>query len=144
MERDLRDQLRKLGTGQEFPEEPEDEWKRVPSARNTYQRPLGDTDVYMDDFIQIGQGGPKRMRCLRDHLLWAIDAILAKPGLDETRRTEAVSLKKLLKGDGSWCTRKEILGWIIDTIRQTLELPSHRKQELVELLAGLQDILSLV
>ena len=46
--------------------------------------------------------------------------------------------QKLLKGDGSWCTRKEILGWIIDTIRQTLELPSHRKQELVELLAGLQ------
>ena len=74
----------------------------------------------------------------RDHILWAIDAILAKPELDETRRTEAVSLKKLLKGDGSWCTRKEILGWIIDTIRQTLELPSHRKQELVELLAGLQ------
>ena len=56
----------------------------------------------------------------------------------EPRHTEAVSLKKLLKGDGSWFTRKEILGWIIDTIRQTLELPSHRKQELVELLSGLQ------
>ena len=94
--------------------------------------------MYMDDFIQIGQGGEKWMRCLRDHLLWAIDAILAKPGLDKTHRTGAVSLKKLLKGECSWCTRKEILGCIIDTIRQTLELPSHRKQELVELLSGLQ------
>ena len=36
VERDLRDQLRKLGTGQEFPEEPEDEWKRVPSHTHVY------------------------------------------------------------------------------------------------------------
>ena len=28
VERDLRDQLQKLGTGQEFPEEPEDKWTR--------------------------------------------------------------------------------------------------------------------
>ena len=90
VERDLRDQLQKLGTGHEFPEEPADEWTRVPCVRNTYQRPLGDTDVHMDDFIQIGQGGKTRMRCLRDHLLWDIDAILARPDSEETHRTEAV------------------------------------------------------
>jgi hypothetical protein len=34
-------------------------------------------------------------------------------------------LKKLLKGDGSWNTQKLILGWIMDTICQTIELPPH-------------------
>ncbi len=44
-----------------------------------------------------------------------------------------MSLKKLLKGDGSWATRKLILGWILDTVRQTLELPPHRKLMLADL-----------
>jgi hypothetical protein len=39
-------------------------------------------------------------------------------------------LKKLLKGDGSWNTQKLILGWIMDTICQTIELPPHRKETL--------------
>ena len=81
----------------------------------------------MDDFIQLGQGGPKRMRGLRDHLLHTIDDVLAQPLPNESHRAEAVSLKKLLKGDGSWGTHKLILGWIIDTLRQTLEIPAYRK-----------------
>ena len=41
------------------------------------------------------------------------------------------------KGDGSWSTRKELLGWIVDTVRQTLELPPHRKQSLAKIFAEL-------
>ena len=36
-----------------------------------------------------------------------IDDVLAQPLPDEAHRAEAVSLKKLLKGDGSWGTRIE-------------------------------------
>ena len=53
--------------------------------------------------------------------------------MSQDQRLEAVSLKKLLKGDGSWGTRKVILGWVIDTLRQTIELPPHRKLELSQL-----------
>jgi hypothetical protein len=61
----------------------------VPVARPSncsYQRPVGDTDVFVDDFIQLGQGGTRRLQALRRHLLHAIDQVLAKPS--KTRHTE--------------------------------------------------------
>ena len=78
------------------------------------------------------------MTALRNHLLCSIDKVLAYPQADETYRTEVVSLKKLRKGDAAWATRKLVLGWTIDTIRQTLELPPHRKEELAHIFARLQ------
>ena len=77
------------------------------------------------------------MTALRGHLLDAIDSVLSQPAPDEQHRHEAVSLKKLLKGDGSWATRKLILGWVIDTIQQTIELPPHRKETLSRIFTDL-------
>ena len=122
--------------------EPEDETTCPPSNRQ-FNRPIGETDVFVDDFIQAGQGGHQRMKALRNHLLHAIDTVLAQPNLDETHRNEAISLKKLLQGDGSWNTRKVILGWIVDTIRHTIELPPHRKETLAQIfeeLSGLRRV----
>ena len=105
----------------------------APPSNCPLKRPLGDTDVFVDDFLQLAQGGPARVKALRRHLLTAVDQVLAQPNLDEKHRTEAISLKKLLKGDGSWSTRKIILGWLVDTVRQTIELPAHRKVALAEI-----------
>jgi len=66
--------------------------------------------------------------------------VLARPEADEPHRNEAVSLKKLLKGDSSWNTRKLILGWIVDTIRQTIELPPHQKDTLAEIFEELASL----
>ena len=115
---------------------PQQEPIPVPPSNVPFSRPVGTTDVFVDDFIQLGQGGKKRMQRLRYCLLDAIDQVLAQPG-SETHRNEAVSLKKLMKGDGSWATRKIILGWIIDTIRQTIELPAHRKETLAAIFTDL-------
>ena len=52
-----------------------------------FQRPLASNDVFVDDFIQLGQGGKKRMHTIRRHLLHALDEILAQPNTDETRST---------------------------------------------------------
>ena len=93
--------------------------------------------MFMDDFIQLGQGSPRRLNALRDHLLHSIDDVLAQP-LTEEQRNEAVSIKKMLRGDGSWATRKELLGWILDFMRQTLELPPHRKLALAGLFQSLK------
>ena len=119
------------------PSEPVDEV--APPSNCALRRPLGTTDVFVDDFIQLGQGGRRRLNALRRHLLHSIDKVLAMPDVSPLKRNEAVSLKKLLKGDGSWGTRKVILGWILDTVRQTIELPPHRKTELATLFADLQD-----
>ena len=57
----------------------------------------------------------------------------------EKHRAEVVSLaKKLLQGNSSWNTPKIILGWIIDTLQQTLELPPHWKVILAKIFADLQ------
>ena len=93
--------------------------------------------MFVDDFIQLGQGSHRRMNALRLHLLTAIDEALARPTASETHRNEAISLKKLIQGDGSWATRQLILGWIIDILRQTLELPAHRKLSLAEIFTSL-------
>ena len=93
--------------------------------------------MFVDDYIQLGQGGPRRMKAIRRHLWTAVDKGLALPNVGGQKRNEAVSLSKLLKGDGAWATRKGILGWIVDTVRQTLELPAHRKLELAVMLKSL-------
>jgi hypothetical protein len=85
----------------------------------------------------VALGGPSRLQKVRRHLFRAIDKVLDKPLPGETHRNEAVSLKKLRKGDGSWSTRKEILGWIIDSVRQTIELPPHQKQVLASIFTEL-------
>jgi len=101
--------------------------------------PVGATDVYMDDFIQSYQGSPSHLLRARRGLFHTIDDILSRPQPGEDR-PEAISTKKLLKGDGCWTTRKELLGWIVDTIRQTLELPPHRKSQLADVFESLRGL----
>ena len=57
--------------------------------------------------------------------------------LDKPSRREPISIKKLLKGDCSWTTVKNILGWIINTVDQTISLPRHRVERLAEILSDI-------
>jgi hypothetical protein len=98
------------------PKEPETEHS-APASSCTLDKALRSTDVFVDDFIQAGQGDTQQLADLRCQLLHCVDEVLARPMPNEGR-SKAVSLKKLLKGDGSWGTRKLILGWIVDTVRQ--------------------------
>ena len=77
------------------------------------------------------------MHATRRHLWHAVDQALAQPAETSNKRPEAISIKKPRKGDGSWTTRKTLLGWVVDATRQTLELPPHRKLELAKLLDNL-------
>ena len=76
------------------------------------------------------------MRAMRRHLWHTVDQVLAQPAETSDERPEAISIKKLRKGDGSWTTRKTLLGWVVDAMRQTLKLPPHRKMELAKPLDG--------
>jgi hypothetical protein len=91
--------------------------------------------VYVDDFIGMVQGS----RCRRHHvkriLLHSLDKVFCKlEDMDDPRRQEPVLIKKMLKGDAAWETQKTVLGWMIDTVRMTVELPPHRIERLFELL----------
>ena len=56
---------------------------------------------------------------------------------DIPARREPVSLKKLRQGDCSWATIKTMLGWIIDTVNLTIQLPPARVQRLAAILASI-------
>ena len=104
-------------------------------VRNPLKKPLRYWDVYVDDFIGATQGNKWRRRRVKRALFTALDSVFRPVDeLDSNCRQEPASVKKLLKGDGRWDTRKIILGWLIDTIQGTIELPPHRIERLNTLL----------
>ena len=96
--------------------------------------PLRYVDVYIDDLIGASQGDP--LQVVRA-VLHAADQVF-RPLSDEDgpHRQEPVSVKKLRKGDGFPCTRKVVLGWLIDTRAGTIHLSPRRSLRLQEILAG--------
>ena len=73
----------------------------------------------------------------------AVDEIFALRGLEVPPRKEAILEKKLAKGDGGWSRHKEILGWILDSEKGTLELTprwAKRILDIFEELRGRQHI----
>jgi hypothetical protein len=102
-------------------------------------QPLNYIDVYVDDFCNLVQGSPHRRTMVRRILLHTIDEIFQPldPALSQIHQ-EPISVKKLKKGDAFWATRKVFLGWLIDTINQTIELPPHRYQRLCAIFDSLR------
>ena len=96
-----------------------------------YRRPIALHDIYVDDFISLIQGSPRRRRRHIRALLHSIDRIFRPvDSQDSSVRQHVPSVKKFMKGDGSMQTVKSVLGWIINTTQGTLELPPHRQQRL--------------
>jgi hypothetical protein len=103
-----------------------------------HRRPLAYTDVYMDDFIGAVQGGPQRRQRARRVIFNTIDRVFRPLSpQDGKNRQEPISIKKLQKGDARWSTRKTVLGWILDTVRETIELPQRRLDRLCTILDNL-------
>ena len=110
---------------------------RLPRIKHRARGPLGKTDVYVDDFILLAQGGRRRMKRLRRVLFHCIDMVFRAPDdQDDEWKKDPISLKKLLKGDGALETVKVILGWLVDTVAGTIELPPNRVERLKEILAA--------
>ncbi|WP_317202287.1 hypothetical protein [Janthinobacterium sp.] len=103
------------------------------------RRPLAYVDVYMDDFLGLAQGHPGLRERVRSTIFHSIDDVLRPNSpTDHAYRNEPISLSKLAKGDAKWATRKVLLGWIVDTVSETIELPEHRRTRFLEILETLQ------
>ena len=114
----------------------------VPTQRNPNltrrRRILGLVDVFVDDFLALAQGAPTRRHRIRRLLFNTIDDILRPlSDTDDTCRTEPISVKKLRKGDASWSTLKQVLGWVVDTVAMTISLPHRRLNRLDQLLQSI-------
>ena len=104
-----------------------------------YKRPMRYADIYVDDFLSLFQGtAAERLNATRT-LLNVLDQVLRPlhPN-DHTLRQEPASVKKLKKGDGTWSTRKTVLGWVLDTAAKTIELPPHRADRLLKILRSIK------
>jgi hypothetical protein len=85
------------------------------------QRPVAAHDVYVDDFLSLVKGGKRYRLQVKRSLIHALDSVFR--GLDPSdgpHRQEPTSVKKFLKGDGTWATAKLVLGWLINTVRKTI------------------------
>ena len=91
--------------------------------------------VYVDDHIMAAvedEEGTLLRRTARA-TLHAIHSVFASPdAITMEGAKDPISEKKLLKGDGRWDTKKDILGYILDGIALTVQLPQDRADDLIK------------
>jgi hypothetical protein len=88
-------------------------------------------EVYIDDFIQLLLATLcQQLTHLSRALLHTIHSVFPPPAVMGHDGEDPVSLKKLKQGEGTWETRKEILGWVFDGARRCIKLPQNKVQQL--------------
>ena len=88
-------------------------------------------EVFVDDFVQLAQTTDEEaLRHCSRAVLHGIHSVFPPPNVTGHNGADPVSVKKLLKGEGVWAVRKEILGWVMDGSTMCIEL-SNKKQETI-------------
>jgi len=88
-------------------------------------------EVYVDDFIALAHTtNPRELQRISRALLHAIEAIFPGPEVTGSSMGPAVSTKKLI-AEGTWESKKEILGWLIDGMARTISLPPEKAAKLI-------------
>jgi hypothetical protein len=93
------------------------------------------SSVYVDDFIlaAVEDGSGKLLRKTARATLHAIHSVFQPPAATGTKKPkDPISEKKLAKGDARWDTQKEILGYLLDGIARTIQLPPARAADLLK------------
>ncbi|CAJ1959617.1 unnamed protein product [Cylindrotheca closterium] len=107
----------------------------------TYQRPLKKMEVFVDDFVGMGQDHPSNpLTNQRAVLSHNIDKVFQpnRPTNNQWRK-EPQSQSKMAKGDASWHTIKEALGWNWGATTKTLQLKEKRVSKALSLLGKVLD-----
>ena len=68
----------------------------------------------------------------------AIDKVFTQRDVDTMHHKEAISEKKLGKGDGGWNQWKEILGWMLDSKWKMLELTEQHTKQIMDIFEDLR------
>jgi hypothetical protein len=73
----------------------------------------------------------------RRHIFHTLDLLFRPNDANDRHRKTPDSVKKLCLGDANWTTCKKLLGWIVDSLRCLVSLPSERYDKIRNLLADL-------
>ena len=105
------------------------------AAGNDPVNPLTLIEVYVDDFIGVTNDIQfTALKHLSRAMLHGIHSIFPPPAITKHCRHDPVSLAKLRKGEGRWSTQKDILGWILDGLNCTIQLPQEKSTAIARLL----------
>ena len=87
--------------------------------------------IYVDAFIGMVQAPSiPLLKHITRAILHSIHYVIVPPHTPVHKLGYLVAIKKLLKGEGAWCTEKEILGWIINGLTFCTALTSRKIQKL--------------
>jgi hypothetical protein len=98
-------------------------------------QPYQMSSVYVDDFIlaAVEDASGKFLQKTARATLHAIHSVFQPPAATGTLDAkDPISEKKLAKGDARWDTKKEILGYWLDGINRTIQLPPPRADDLLK------------
>ena len=108
----------------------------IPARRQTSDGPRYQMSaVYVDDFLAacVEDQTGKVLKHSARATLHAIHNVFRPPEATGTPDAkDPISEKKMLKGDGRWDPQKEILGYLLEGINRTLQLPPTRATELLK------------
>ena len=116
------------------------DWSTIPahSAQPHNTKFLTLLEVYVDDFIAlVHTTDPTHLRNVTRTLLHAIESVFPGPNISGSTMGPAISTKKLI-AEGTWETRKEILGWLIDGITRTIALSPDKVTQLLTTLRAMR------
>ena len=121
----------------DFVVEDSHETRPIPRSHQSplHKKPIHKVEVFVDDFIGIGQDHPQNpLSNQRAALSHNIDKIFRpnRPG-DLKYRKEPQSQTKMAKGDASWHTLEEALGWNWGAKSKTLQLKPKRAKKAIAL-----------
>ena len=82
------------------------------------------TEVFVDDFIGMTNNLElEHMQHISRSMLHGIHSIFPPPEITNHSGGDSISEKKIKKGEGTWESQKEILGWIFDGNEFSIQLP---------------------
>ena len=117
------------------------DWSKIPTSvrEDKDANILFLLESYIDDFIALIQTTDEtELRRLTRSILHAITEVFPGENITHSAMGSAISKKKL-EQEGAWETRKEILGWVLDGIARTIQLPKDKCDKLIKLLRGIND-----
>ena len=80
-------------------------------------------EVFVDDFIAAtNNADPTHLRHFSRAMLYGVHSIFPPPDITGHAGQDPISQKKLAQGEGTWTTTKEILGWLVDGAKFTIQL----------------------
>ena len=84
------------------------------------------------------QGSKQWCRNAQQCILHAVDRVFSERTPNTLQQKEAVSKRKLAKGDSGWSRRKEVLRWNLNTEKGTLELTACHKDWIRDIFQSLR------